>query len=70
MEGKCKWVLPKNMLSSSLVEQGSFISKSTIKCLFWNANDSIVKLMVSIAGGISFWYSPCYKNMWNYENEN
>ena len=70
MEGKCKWVLPKNMLSSSLVEQGSFISKSTIKCLFWNANDSIVKLMVSVITGVSLWYRPRYKNMLNYDNDN
>ena len=41
--------------------------------LFWNANDSIVKLMLSIASGFS-----CdtdlglnyYKNMLNYDNDN
>ena len=34
--------------------QGSDIwdGMSTIKCLFWNANDSIVKLMVSITSGV------------------
>ena len=31
------------------------------KCPFWNANDSIVKLVVSIASGVSLWYRPCYK---------
>ena len=33
------------------------------KCLFWNANDLIVKLMVSITSGVSLWYRPCYKNV-------
>ena len=33
------------------------------KCLFWNANDSIAKLMVSITNGISLWHRPCYKSM-------
>ena len=41
---------------------------STIKCLFWNANGSVVKLMVSIISGVSLWYRPCYKNMLNYDN--
>ena len=31
------------------------------KCLFWSANDSFVKLMVSIITGVSFWYRTCYK---------
>ena len=47
--------------------------KSTIKCLFWNANDSIVKLMVSITSGVSLWYRTCYRNMsttTNYDNDN
>ena len=26
---------------------------STIKCLFWNVNDSVVKLMVSVTSGVS-----------------
>ena len=43
---------------------------STIKCLFWKANDSIVKLMVSITSGVSLWYRLCYKNMLNYDNDN
>ena len=33
------------------------------KCLFWNLNDSIVKLMVSISSGVSLWCGPYYKNM-------
>ena len=40
------------------------------KCLFWNANNSIVKLMVSMTNGVSLGYRPCYKNMLNYENDN
>ena len=43
---------------------------SIIKCLFWNANDSIVKLMVSITSGDSLWYRPWYKNMTNYDDDN
>ena len=43
---------------------------STIKCLFWNANDSIVKLMVSVTSRVSLWYRPNYKNMLNYDNDN
>ena len=39
---------------------------NTIKCLFWNASDSVVKLMVSITSGV---YRPCYKNMLNYGND-
>ena len=30
---------------------------NTIKYLFWKANDSIVKLMVSIISGVSLWYT-------------
>ena len=31
------------------------------KCPFSNANDSILKLVVSIASGVSLWYRPFYK---------
>ena len=41
-----------------------------LKYLFGNASDSIVKLMISITSGVSFWYRPSYKNMLNYESEN
>ena len=34
---------------------------STVRCLFWNANDSMVKLMVSVTSTVSFWYRLCYK---------
>ena len=46
--------------------QGSFTSEmewSPFKCLFWNANDLIVKLVVSL------WYILCYRNMLNYDND-
>ena len=36
---------------------------STIKCLFWNANDSVVQVMISITSVVTLWYRPCYKNM-------
>ena len=43
---------------------------SVIKCLVWNGNDSVVKVMVSITSGVSLRYRPCYKNMLNYDNDN
>ena len=46
--------------------QGTFISElewAPFKYLFWNANDSIVKLIVSITSGASLWCRPFYKNM-------
>ena len=39
------------------------------KCLFWNANDSIIKLTVPITSGVPLWYRPCYKNMLNYDSD-
>ena len=39
-------------------------------CLFWNANESVVKLIVSITSGVSLRYITCYKNMLNYDNNN
>ena len=39
-----------------------------LECLLWNANESVVKLMVSIPSGVSLWYRPCYKNMLDYDN--
>ena len=38
-------------------------------CLFWNTNDSIVKLMFSIVSGVSLRCRPCYKNMLNHDND-
>ena len=41
--------------------QGSFISEivwAPFKCILWNANDSIIKLMVSITRNISLWFRP------------
>ena len=35
---------------------------SIIKFLFWNADDSVVKFIVSISG-FSLWYRPRYENM-------
>ena len=40
------------------------------KCLFWNANDSLEKLMVSVSSGVSLWYRTCYKNISNYDSDN
>ena len=40
------------------------IKWAPFKCLFWNANDSIVNLMVSLG------YSSCYKIMLNNDNDN
>ena len=36
------------------------------KCLFWNANESTVKLIVSITSGATLWYRPIIKvfNLW------
>ena len=41
-----------------------------IKCLIWKANDSVVKLMVSITSSVSLWYRLCYKKLLNYDNDN
>ena len=52
---------------------GSFIFEiegTPFKWLFWNGNDSFVKLMVSITSGVSLWYRPCYKSMSYHDNEN
>ena len=38
------------------------------KCLFWKANNSIVKFMISIRSDVSFWYRS--KVMLNYDNVN
>ena len=43
---------------------------ASFKCIFWNANDSAVKLMVFITSDISLQYRPCYKNMLNYDSDN
>ena len=39
------------------------------KCLSWNANESTVKLMVSVTSGGSLWYRPYYKNILIYDND-
>ena len=44
------------------------IEWAPLKCLFWKANDSIMKLMISITSGISLWHRS-YKNMFNYGND-
>ena len=54
-------------------QQGSFISEmewAPFKSLFWNNNDSIVKIRASIKSGVSLWHRPCYKNKLNYDNGN
>ena len=65
-------IMLRNNVTSSHTPRKFYIwdGMSTIKCLFWNANDSIVKLMVSITIGVSLWYRPCYKNMLNDDNDN
>ena len=40
------------------------------KCLFWDPNHSIVKLMVSIKSGVSLWYRPSLKNTTTKNAEN
>ena len=68
------WNYNKNrMLNSSSSEQESFKSKTEwvpFKCLYWNTNDLYIKLMFSITSSVSLWYRPCYKNIWNYDNDN
>ena len=52
--------------------QGRFISEmewASFKCLFWNANGSVVKLMISVTSEVSLWYIPCHENMLNYDND-
>ena len=59
--------------SYNYYEQGHFISEmewAPFKCLFWNVNYSVVKLMVFITSSVSLWYRPFYKNMLNYDNGN
>ena len=41
-----------------------------LKCLFWNANDWVIRLMVSFTSCVSLQYRPCCKNMLNYDNDN
>ena len=41
---------------------------SIIKCLFWNANDSIAKLMASITSNSSLWDRLCYQNVLDYNS--
>ena len=58
--------------STSMIEQGRFLGMkwAPFKWLFWNVNDSVIRLMVSIISGISLWYRPSYKNMSHYDNDN
>lgn len=44
--------------------------REPFNCLFWNVNDSILKLMVYITSDVFLWYRPSYKNMLNYDNGN
>ena len=48
----------------------SEIEWAPFKRLFWNANDSVAKLSVSITSGVSLWYRPRYENVLNYDNGN
>ena len=59
------WYIQENINKKlyAIYKRGRFISKmerAPFKCLFWKANDSIVKLTVSITGSGSLWYRPCY----------
>ena len=54
-------------------KQGIFISEMKwppFMCLFWKANDSVVKLIVTITSAVSLWCRPYCKNILNYENDN
>ena len=55
------------VVSIDSLKQGS-LSLVPFKCLFLNANDSVLKLMLSVTSGVSLWYRPCYKNVLNYDN--
>ena len=51
-------------------EQKSFIcnmKQASFNWLFWKANYSTVKLIISITCGVSWWYWPCYKNLWQWQ---
>ena len=41
-----------------------------IKSLFWDTNDSIPNLTISLTSGFSLWDRPCYQNMSIYDNDN
>lgn len=58
--------------SCGVSNQGIFISEMEwvpLKCLFGNANDSILKLTVSITRSDSLCYRPCYKTMLNHNDD-
>ena len=38
-----------------------------VENLFWNANDSIVKLVILVINGVPFWDRLCYENSLNYD---
>ena len=50
-------------------DQGNVACKTecvSFNRLLWNADDSVIKFMVSITSGVSLWYRFCYKNVLNY----
>ena len=54
---------------NNLISLRRFMSEvkwAPFNCLFWNANDSVVKLMVSIKSDVSLRYRPCNENMLNH----
>ena len=56
---------------NNLISLRRFMSEvkwAPFNCLFWNANDSVVKLMVSITSDVSLRYRPCNENMLNQDN--
>ena len=65
----CHCVLKFYQVKHPWFYQGSFISEMEWapfkSLLFWNANDSVAKLMISITSGVSLWDvslwdRPCY----------
>ena len=61
--------------TSHLISSANQITGFYMKCSqvsIWNATVSWngLKLIVSIASGVSLRFTPCYKNMLNYGNDN
>ena len=66
ISGKCDHVVSENTKSQKkpyFSDQRSYISNMELalfKCLFWKANDSFVKLMISISSGVYLQDGLCY----------
>ena len=60
-----------SMETMSYIREVSYLRWwAVFKKLFWNTNDSIAKLTISIARDLSLWDKPCYKNLSNYDSDN